>query len=52
LEPGPRAVAGTPGVVLTTHPSSILRLRDSGDRRAAKKALVEDLRTAAAVRGA
>ncbi len=52
LEPGPKAVAGTPSVVLTTHPSSILRLRDSGERRAAKKALVDDLRTAAAVRGA
>ncbi len=52
LEPGPKAVAGAPSVVLTTHPSSILRLRDSGERRAAKKALVDDLRTAAAVRGA
>jgi DNA polymerase len=52
LEPGPRAVAGAPSVVLTAHPSSILRLRDRGDRRAATKALVEDLRTAAAVRGA
>ena len=49
LEPGPRAVAGTPSVVLTTHPSSILRLRDRDERRAARKALADDLRAAAAV---
>jgi len=52
LEPGPRAVAGTPRVVLTTHPSSILRLRDRDERRAARNALADDLRSAAAVRGA
>jgi uracil-DNA glycosylase len=52
LEPGPRAVAGTPSVVLTSHPSSILRLRDRDERRAAKAALVDDLRAAAAVKGA
>jgi DNA polymerase len=52
LEPGPRAVAGTRSVVLTTHPSSILRLRDRDERRAARNALADDLRSAAAVRGA
>jgi DNA polymerase len=52
LEPGPRAVVGTPSVVLTTHPSSILRLRDRDERRAAREALADDLRAAAAVTGA
>ncbi|WP_194420500.1 UdgX family uracil-DNA binding protein [Microbacterium abyssi] len=34
-------------VVVTAHPSSILRVRDSADREAAFDALVDDLRTAA-----
>lgn len=38
--------AGTP-VVVTAHPSSILRLRDDAERRAAFDALVDDLRLAA-----
>src|SRR5690606_23261996 len=34
-------------VVVTAHPSSILRVRDSADRESAFNALVEDLRLAA-----
>lgn len=34
-------------VVVTTHPSSILRVRDSGDRKTAFDAFVDDLRVAA-----
>lgn len=36
-------------VVVTTHPSALLRLRDSGDRDVAFAELVEDLRMAAQV---
>lgn len=34
-------------VLVTTHPSALLRIEDSADRRAAFEALVDDLRTAA-----
>lgn len=40
LEPGP--------VLITTHPSALLRIRDKADRAAAFDALVADLRVAAA----
>jgi DNA polymerase len=40
LDPGP--------VLITTHPSALLRLRDTAEREAAFDALVADLRTAAA----
>jgi uracil-DNA glycosylase family protein len=39
-------------VLITAHPSSLLRLRDRDERHAALGALVDDLRTAAAVTGA
>jgi DNA polymerase len=52
LEAGERAVPGLAGVVVTAHPSSILRVRDRDERREATAALVDDLRAAAAVRGA
>ncbi|OCG73180.1 UdgX family uracil-DNA binding protein [Microbacterium sediminis] len=42
--------SGTPTVV-TAHPSSILRVRDETDRRAAFAQLVDDLRRAAEVTG-
>jgi uracil-DNA glycosylase len=38
-------------VVVTTHPSSLLRIEDSADRAAAFAAFVEDLRTAADAAG-
>lgn len=44
LEPPPGFTAP---VVVTVHPSSILRIRDSGDRQAAFDAFVADLRIAA-----
>lgn len=34
-------------VLVTTHPSALLRIEDAADRRAAFEALVDDLRTAA-----
>jgi DNA polymerase len=46
IEPGPLSPAP---VLITTHPSALLRLRDKADRAAAFDALVADLRTAAAV---
>ena len=51
LEPDPRAVPGLSAVVLTSHPSSVLRLRERSERASAVSSLVDDLRTAAAVRG-
>jgi uracil-DNA glycosylase len=48
LEPGPFSDAG---VVITTHPSALLRLREEVDRAAGFDALVADLRVAAAVVG-
>jgi uracil-DNA glycosylase len=47
LEPGP---LGPAPVVITTHPSALLRIRVKADRAAAFDALVEDLRVAAAAR--
>lgn len=44
LEPPPGFLSP---VVVTTHPSSILRIRDSADRATAFDAFVEDLRVAA-----
>jgi DNA polymerase len=49
LEPDQRAVPGLSAVVLTSHPSSVLRLRERAERQAALAAIVDDLRTAAAV---
>ncbi len=46
LEPGSKAVAGLAAVVLTSHPSSVLRLRDRDERHAAMDSLVDDLRVA------
>ena len=46
LEPGSKAVTGLEAVVLTSHPSSVLRLRDRDERHAAVDALVADLRRA------
>ncbi|MGN8027076.1 UdgX family uracil-DNA binding protein [Microbacterium sp. 22242] len=42
--------SGTP-LVVTVHPSSLLRLRDADDREAGRRAFVADLRTAAALLG-
>lgn len=44
LEPGPYASAP---VVITTHPSALLRIRDEAERSDAFTALVDDLRLAA-----
>jgi DNA polymerase len=52
LEPGDQAVPGLSAVVLTSHPSSVLRLRDRDERHAAVATLVDDLRVAAELRGA
>ncbi|WP_240643811.1 UdgX family uracil-DNA binding protein [Antribacter gilvus] len=50
--PGPGADDGyAPGVVLTTHPSALLRLRESADREAAMTALVADLAVAGEAAG-
>ena len=38
-------------VLVTTHPSALLRIEDAADRRAAFEALVDDLRTAADAAG-
>ncbi len=46
LEPG---IVGDAPVVITTHPSALLRVRDAGEREAAFDALVADLRLAASV---
>ena len=46
LEPG---IVGDAPVVITTHPSALLRLRDAAEREAAFDALVSDLRLAASV---
>lgn len=46
LEPGPKAVPGLSAVVLTSHPSSVLRLRERSERHAAIESLVADLRAA------
>jgi len=46
LEPGEKAVPGVGAVVLTSHPSSVLRLRDRDERHTAVDALVADLRIA------
>jgi DNA polymerase len=39
-------------VVLTSHPSSVLRLRERSERHAAIDALVADFRVASELRGA
>ena len=52
IEADDRAVPGLGAVVVTSHPSSILRVRDRDDRHQATAALVDDLRAAAAVTGA
>jgi DNA polymerase len=44
LEPGPYASAP---VVITTHPSALLRIRDEAERASAFTAFVDDLRLAA-----
>ena len=46
LEPGPKAVGGFSAALLTSHPSSVLRLRDREERHAAVDSLVADLRVA------
>ena len=46
LEPGPKAVAGFSAALLTSHPSSVLRLRAREERHAAVESLVADLRVA------
>ena len=52
LEPDERAVPGLVSVVLTSHPSSVLRLRERSERHAAVDALVDDFRVAAELTGA
>jgi DNA polymerase len=52
LEAGERAVRGLDRIMVTSHPSSVLRLRDRDERHAATQSLVDDLRAAAAVTGA
>jgi DNA polymerase len=52
LEPDGRAVPGASVVVLTSHPSSVLRLRDRDARSAAVAALADDLRAVAELTGA
>jgi DNA polymerase len=45
----PKAVPGVPATLLTSHPSSVLRLREREERHAALAAIVDDLEEAAAV---
>jgi DNA polymerase len=47
LEPG---ALGEAPVMITTHPSALLRIRDKGERASAFEALVADLRVAAGAR--
>jgi DNA polymerase len=52
LEPDQRAVPGLASVVLTSHPSSVLRLRERSERHAAIDDLVADLHVASELTGA
>jgi len=47
IEPGEKTVPGVSAVVLTSHPSSVLRLRDRDERRDSIAAIADDLRVAA-----
>jgi DNA polymerase len=44
----PRAIPGISATLLTSHPSSVLRLREREERHAALAAIVDDLEAAAA----